>query len=100
MKARRLVTALLVAAVPLAAACHTMHFEVGDGPAGVVVKDRKTYWIGGLAPTQRVDVAQFCPNGAVGITEETTFVDGLLSFVTLSIYTPRSTYYHCSAGGQ
>jgi Bor protein len=100
VQGRLLVVALLIGALPLSVACHTMTFQVADGPAGVVVKDRKSFYLGGLVPTKHVDVAQFCPNGAVAITEEISFVDGLLSLVTLSIYTPRSSYYECSAGGQ
>jgi hypothetical protein len=96
MTARTLGIALAVASV-LLSACHTMHFEVADGPEGKVVYDRKTFWLAGLVNTQHVDVSQFCPNGAVAVSEETTFVDGLLGFVTLSIYTPRSSYYHCAA---
>ena len=96
MSARGFAAAFVVAALSLSA-CHTMRFEVGDGPEGKVVYDRKTFWLGGLITTQHVDVSQFCPNGAVAIREETTFTDGLLNFVTLSIYSPRSSYYHCAA---
>lgn len=98
MSARRLGIAVAIASL-LATACHSMRFEVGNGPEVNVVHDRKTYWLGGLVNTQRVDVSQFCPAGAVAIREETTFVDGLLGLVTLSIYTPRSSYYHCAEGG-
>ncbi len=77
-----------------------MRFEVADGPPGKIVTDRKAFFLGGLAPTRHVDVAQFCPNGAVEISEETTFTDGLLGFFTLSIYTPRSSTYYCAADSQ
>lgn len=96
MKARRIGTAVAIASL-LLSACHSMRFEVADGPEGKVVHERKTFWVAGLVNTQHVDVSQHCPNGAVAVSEETTFVDGLLGFVTLSIYTPRSSYYHCAA---
>jgi hypothetical protein len=99
MTARRLGMAVAIASL-LLSACHSMRFEVADGPEDKVVYDRKSFWLGGLVNTQHVDVSQFCPNGAVAVREETTFVDGLISVVTLSIYTPRSSYYHCAAGGQ
>ena len=93
-----------VAASGLAAAlawigCHTMRFEVGDGQVGKVVHERKAFFVGGLAPTRKVDVSEFCPAGAVAVSEETTFVDGLLGFVTLSIYTPRSSTFYCAEEG-
>ena len=96
MTAKRLGIAVVTASL-LLSACHSMRFEVAEGPEDKVVYDRKSFWLAGLANTQHVDVSQFCPNGAVAVREETTFVDGLIGFFTLSIYTPRSSYYHCAA---
>ncbi|MGH7289092.1 MAG: Bor family protein [Myxococcota bacterium] len=59
--------------------------------------ERKAFFVAGLAPTKRVDVSEYCPAGAVAVSEETTFVDGLFSFFTLSIYTPRSSTFYCAA---
>lgn len=97
MARRRAAVAVSLGIVFTLLGCHSMRFEVGDGQVGEVVSDRKAFFIGGLAPTRNVDVANFCPNGAIAIEEETTFVDGLLSFITLSIYTPRSSTYYCAA---
>lgn len=74
-----------------------MRFQVGEGPVGREVHDRKSFFLGGLVPTRSIDVSEHCPEGAVAVSEETTFVDGLLGFFTLSIYTPRSSTYHCAA---
>ena len=89
----------LVAALALVG-CHTMRFEVGDGRVAKVVHERKAFYMFGLAPTRQVDVRAFCPAGAVAVREETTFVDGLLGFITLSIYTPRSSTFYCAAEGE
>lgn len=97
MARRRVSAAIALGIVFTLLGCHTMRFEVGTGQVGQVVHDRKSFFIGGLVPTKNVDLAAFCPNGAVTIEEETTFVDGLLSFFTLSIYTPRSSTYYCAA---
>lgn len=96
MRRRQLVIAM-TSAVLWSNACHTMRFEVGEGPVGKIVHDRKSFFLAGLVPTRNVDVAAFCPNGAVAVSEETTFVDGLFGFFTLSIYTPRSSSYYCAA---
>ena len=88
--------AFLVGTLVPMTACHTMRFEVADGTASEVVYDRKSFFLGGLVPTLEVDVARHCPNGAVAIREETTFVDGLLQLVTLGIWTPRSSWYYCA----
>ena len=99
MRRGKLIFALSAGAL-LASACHTMRFEVGEGPVGKVVDDRKSFFLGGLIVTQNVDVSQFCPNGAVAIAETETFVDGLINFFTLSIYSPRSSTYYCAADPQ
>ncbi len=92
------VLALTIALAAVTLGCHTMRFEVGSGTVSEVVYERKAYFLGGLFPTRDIDVLQHCPDGAVAIREETRFSDGLLNFITLSIYSPRSTYYHCAEG--
>ena len=76
-------------------ACHTMRFEVSGRDHANVVYERKAFFVWGLAPTREVDVATRCPYGVAAIREETTFVDGLLGFITLGIYQPRSSWYYC-----
>ena len=78
-------------------ACHTTTIEVGSGAESNVVYDRKHYFIGGLFPTRNVDVGEHCPHGATAIREETRFSDGFANFITLGIWTPRSSWYHCAA---
>lgn len=75
--------------------CHTMRFDVSTAPSGSVVEERKSFWLGGLVPTLRVDMRAKCPYGVAQITEETTFTDGFFEFITLGIWSPRSTYYSC-----
>lgn len=77
------------------AACHTMHFDVVDQPEAKVVEERKNYFLWGLAPTVEVDVRDHCPNGVSAIREEQTFVDGVFELITLGIWSPRSSWYHC-----
>jgi hypothetical protein len=77
-----------------------MRFELANEPAGRVVVERKSYWLGGLAPTNVVNVAERCPSGAVAVMEETTFADGILGGLTLGIWSPRSTTFYCGAPEQ
>ena len=77
------------------AGCNTLRFRVSDeDSARTPVVDRKAYFFWGLT-TQDVDVSGYCPNGAVAVDEETTFLDGLLGNLTLGIYAPRTSYYWC-----
>ena len=78
--------------------CHSMRFDIApERPVSEVVYQRKAFFLGGLAPTREVVLTDHCPHGVVAVREEQTFVDGLLSLVTLSIYTPRSSWYECAA---
>jgi hypothetical protein len=79
----------------LLAGCHTMRFELEQQPQAREVHERKSYFLAGLFPTRVVDVREKCPSGVVALREETTFLDGLLSLLTLSIWSPRSTTYSC-----
>jgi len=75
--------------------CHSMRFEVSDGPHGEVVHHRKSFWLWGLAPTREVDVSAHCPAGVAAVREETSFSDGFFSLLTLGIWEPRSSWYYC-----
>ena len=79
-------------------ACHTMSFDVAEGPSGKIVQERRSFYFWGLTPTRSIDVLQYCPAGAVAVSEEETFVDGVFAAITLGIWSPRTSYYHCASG--
>ena len=85
----------LVLVVVAMTGCHTMRFGVEDGHAHNVVKERRNFYFWGLTPELQIDVSRHCPSGAVAVKDEQTFVDGLLSLITLGIYAPRTSEYHC-----
>ncbi len=91
---RRLVCVVLILSIGIAG-CHTMRFEVSGEPHTDVVKDRKSFFLWGLAPTKEVDVREKCPNGVVAVEEETNFGDGFLNLITLGIWAPRTSTYFC-----
>ena len=77
-------------------ACHTFHFHVSNAPFDPKpIVDRKTFWVFAWFPTFEVDVRAICPEGVAAIEEQTTFTDGLFGVLTLSIYSPRTSYYYC-----
>jgi hypothetical protein len=88
--------ALTLVAVLLAMACHTMRFEVDRGPVEREIYHRKYFYFWGLTPTRRINVTDYCKQGAVSVREEITFSDGLLNFITLGIVSPRSSWYYCA----
>ena len=78
--------------------CHSMRFDVKEGPRAPSVEERNYYFLFALVPTRTIDVSGKCPNGVSAIYEETTFVDGVIDFFTLSLVSPRSTTYYCLTG--
>jgi len=98
MKGRRRMGTLWAALALVGAGCHTMEFDVArERPVANTVYERKAFFLGGLVPTREVDLGDRCPHGVVAVREEQSFTDGLLSLLTLNIYTPRSSWYHCAA---
>ena len=45
-----------------------------------------------------VDAGAVCPNGVARVDTRITFVNGLVTFLTGSIYTPATVRVYCSAG--
>ena len=81
-------------------ACHTMYFEVAEGTPANVVEERRSFYFWGLTPTKNINVLDHCPAGAVAITDKETFLDGLFGALTLGIWAPRTSIYHCAAEGK
>ena len=72
-----------------------MRFELVDAEHATVVHERKSYFLWGLVPTQEIDVSERCPAGVAAIREQTSFTDGLMTFVFVGIWQLRSTWYYC-----
>lgn len=73
--------------------CYSHKMTIGEGPqTGVQLKEKNNFFLFGLVPGKLTE-----PQALVGdttdyeITEEHTFVDGLLGFITFGIYTPTTT---------
>jgi hypothetical protein len=60
-----------------------------------------SFFLFGLVGTERVDVHEFCPSGNVAMVRTGgNFGTGLVSGLTLGIYTPRKVYVTCAADKQ
>jgi hypothetical protein len=67
---------------------------------GVEHDEWTNFFLFGLVNEQTIDVHQFCPNGKVAqVQTGANFATGLVSFLTIGIYTPRKVYVTCAAGG-
>ena len=87
MKKMLLATALAL----LITGCAQQTFTVQNKPAAVAPKETIThhFFVSGIGQKKTVDAAKICGAENVVKTEtQQTFVNGLLGFITLGIYTP------------
>jgi hypothetical protein len=89
-----------VAMVAVVAGCSTVTInKQGDRKISSTptYQDSKPFFLWGLVGDHTVDVSQVCTNGeATQMQTQHTFLDGLLGFVTLGIYAPRTAKVWCS----
>ena len=82
---------LATALALLITGCIARAFTVQNKPAAVAPKETIThhFFVSGIGQKKTVDAAKIC-GGAENVKTETqqTFVNGLLGFITLGIYTP------------
>lgn len=87
------VAVLLIAAL----GCYHATVETGLTPsAQVVEKSFAAGWLFGLVPPSAVQTASKCPNGAAKIETQLSFVNQLVAWLTLYIYTPMSIKVTCA----
>src|SRR2546422_356697 len=90
------VAGLLIAAL----ACYHATVDTGLKPsAQVVEKSFAAGWIFGLVPPSTVSTASQCPHGAARIETQLSFVNQLVAFLTLDIFTPMSIKVTCAEAG-
>ncbi len=93
---RRRSTALLVAAL-LLPACYHATVETGAKPSTLVIKKGfASGWVYGLVPPKTVETASRCPDGVARVETQLSFVNQLVSFLTLGIYTPMEIIVTCA----
>jgi Bor protein len=54
-------------------------------------------WLWGLVANDQVDIRRECPMGAAVVETEQSFANGLVSAVTLGIYTPQHVRITCAS---
>ena len=89
---------LLAAALALLiTGCAQQTFTVQNKPAAVAPKTIVSC-VSGIGQKKTVDAAKICGGAENVVKTETqqTFVNGLLGFITLGIYTPLEARVYCS----
>ena len=81
-----------IALALLITGCAQQTFTVQNKPAAVAPKETIThhFFVSGIGQKKTVDAAKICGGAENVVKTETqqTFVNGLLGFITLGIYTP------------
>lgn len=94
---------LALGALAFASGCYTTTVRSGKPPADATAEYDGKWHSGvvyGIAELSGpYDLSEVCPNGWAEITTETSFVNGLVTGITSSIYTPQSVTVRCAAGG-
>ena len=96
-------TAKLVAVTTLIglAACYHATIDTGLPPSPQVVdKPWASGWIYGLVPPKTIETMAKCPNGVSKVETQLSFVNQLVNFLTLGIYTPMSIKVTCASGSR
>ena len=86
--------------VLVVAGCYEHTYTMGAGaPSGpIVYEEGQDHWLGGLIGERTHDLSQVCPSGNATIHDEQTFLNGLVSALTVGIYTPTNLTIRCSTG--
>lgn len=73
--------------------CFSHKYTIGNGPqSNEEVKGKNNFFVLGLIPGKVSDPQKMAGDTHdFGVTEEQTFVDGLLGVITFGIYTPTTT---------
>ncbi|HJR15885.1 MAG TPA: Bor family protein [Gemmatimonadales bacterium] len=96
---RFLRVSLPIVAAALLGACYHATIETGLPPSPQVIDQGfASGWIYGLVPPKTVTTASKCPSGVAKVETELSFVNQLVSFLTLGIYTPMHIRVTCAAG--
>lgn len=96
----RSLRAPLAAALVLSMACWHAIITTGRAESSTVVeKQWASSFIYGLVPPDPLDVESQCKSGVAKVETQHSFLNGLVAFLTFSIYTPIDIKVTCAGAG-
>jgi hypothetical protein len=88
---------VLVSVVSVFPGCWAAKIDTGLHPSSTVIKKSfASCWLYGLIPPSTVETAAKCPNGVAIVETQLSFVNQLVSAITLGIYTPMQIVVTCA----
>lgn len=92
--------ACLIGIALATAGCYHAVIDTGLAPGTQVIdKQWASSFIYGLVPPSVVETASKCPHGVARVETQLSFLNQLVSFLTLGIYTPMRINVTCAATG-
>ena len=78
-------------------ACFHATVSTGLRPSTVKIEDKwASSWISGLVPPDVVQTMEQCPAGIAQVDTQQSFLNQLVSFLTMGIYTPMEIIVICA----
>ncbi len=91
-------SAVLLGAVVALSGCYHATIETGLPPGTQTLeKAWASGWVFGLVPPSTVETASRCPNGVARVETKLSFLNMLVSLITISIYTPTYIQVTCAS---
>lgn len=91
--------AALCALVLMVSGCYRQVVQTGRTPTSTVIDRPWTHtWLWGLVAATPIDVTTQCRSGIATVVTEQTFMNGLVTVLTLGIYGPRHVTITCATG--
>lgn len=88
----------VLALVVLTLGCYHATIETGLPASSTVVNNDWAHsFVFGLVPPSTVDVASECQNGVARVETQLSFLNGLVSALTWSLYTPMTITVTCAS---
>ena len=89
----------LCAVLLLSSACYRQVIQTGRTPAATVIDRPWTHtWLWGLVPAAPIDVTSQCRSGIATVVTEQSLLNGVVTALTLGIYSPRHVTIACATG--
>lgn len=96
----RFLRAPLLAALVLSMACWHAIITTGRAESSTVVeKQWASSFVYGLVPPDPLDVTSQCKSGVAKVETVHSFLNGLVQFLTIGIYTPMDIKVTCAGAG-
>jgi hypothetical protein len=90
----------LAALILFLPACYHATIETGRPSSGTVInKPFRPSFVYGLVPPPTLNTATECPNGVAKVETYHSFVEGLVSVLTFSLFTPMTYKVTCASAG-